>query len=79
MDLKYVALKTSVQKLIDNTIHGYRIGVWDGFYGRNYKEDTSKGIDYVVYNYLYMKGYSFGDFLRQTDDEWDEQLEGEIK
>tara|TARA_R110000744_G_C18976427_1_gene518772 strand:+ start:246 stop:467 length:222 start_codon:yes stop_codon:yes gene_type:complete len=71
MHLKYITLKTSVQKIIDNTIHGYRMGVWDGFYGHEYKEDVSKGIDSIVYNYLYNKGYSFGDFLKQTDEEWE--------
>jgi hypothetical protein len=78
MNLKYVALKTSVEKFIDNTIDAYRIGVWHGFYDREPQLDQFKGIDLLVQDYLYKKGYSFGDFLRQTNDEWDEQIEGEV-
>ena len=74
MDIRFVTLKTSVQKFIDNTIHPYRIGVWDGFYNNEPRDNKFKGIDSLVPNYLYNIGYSFGDFLKQTDEECKENI-----
>ena len=72
MNKKNVSLKTSVQKFIDNTIHPYRIGVWDGFYNTETRDNKFKGMDSLVPNYVYNVGYSFGNFLKQTDEEWKE-------
>ena len=51
MDLKYITLKSSVRNIIDKTITGYRVGVFDGFYQHDCNEETSKGKDSAIYNY----------------------------
>ena len=75
-DEKRKSLISAYNKLNNNynTIHPYRIGVWDGFYSNEPRDNKFKGIDSLVPNYLYNLGYSFGDFLKQTDKEWKENV-----